>query len=215
MKMLPLMIAVLAAGLLTGARVPKPRVIALPVPAAAHPNVSRGVICLGAVEDSREFAANAKDRSLPSLAGDLAQSTAAERNVVIGRRRSAFGKAAGNVVLAAGDSVALRVRALIEEALRRRGYVVGADPNAPVVVTATVDRFWAWPQPDYWGVTLTARVGCVLTIRRGDAVTKVRVEGESRNAGQTSSDASWQQAYAEAFRAVLLELGDELARNGL
>ncbi len=214
MKVLPLSIAVLAVALPTGARAAKPRVIALPVPAGARPEAGRGAVCLGTVEDARQFQRDAKDHSIPSLRGDAASAPAEERAVVVGRRRSAFGRAKETVVLPPGDSVSARVRALLEEGLRRRGYRVTGDPRAPGVITAQVDQFWAWRKPGYWGVTLAARVGCVLTIQRGDAVTQVRVEGESRNTGKTAAAATWQKAYAGAFREFLLELDAELARNG-
>ena len=51
---------------------------------------------------------------------------------MIGRQRNTWGKAMGDIGLKDNDSVTKRVRLLVEEGLRRKGYGISVDPKAPV-----------------------------------------------------------------------------------
>jgi hypothetical protein len=209
--LLPLALA--AAFLQTGCVVGR-RTVSLPINEVAAPASPKGDFRVETVSDNRIFENKPAQPSIPSIDGDVNKMSAAQKGGMIGRQRNTYGKAMGDIALPAGDSVNQRVKLLVEQGLKQRGYRVTDDPAAPNATSVSIDEFWAWFSPGMWSVGFDARVSCTLTLRNGDRSTTIVVKGVGENRGQVASDANWQLAYDRAFTDFLEKLGSELARNG-
>ena len=120
----------------------------------------------------------------------------------------------GDIGLPAGQSVPQQVRALVESALRARGYHVVSSDTAATQLKISVDEFWAWFTPGMFSVTFEARVYCALTVENEGKVTQIVVQGYGKNSGQVASNANWKLAYEYAYQDFLEKLGAELEKAG-
>jgi hypothetical protein len=142
---------VLQTGCVTGRRS-----LALPVPSHDIPPATQGKVYIAAVTDDREFQNKPSDPSIPSIDGDVTNLSVQEKDRMIGRQRNTFGHAMGDIGLAADDSVTKRVRLLVEQGLRRKGYEIGSYANGPYTVAVSVKEFWAWMTPGFIALTFEA-----------------------------------------------------------
>jgi uncharacterized lipoprotein YajG len=194
------------------------RTLDLPAPSAnAVPTVTmRGRVYIASVTDNRKFQTTSWDQSVPSVAGDVTQLSAAEKDQLIGRQSNGFGHVMGDVRLPAGDSVTRRVQLLVEQGLMRDGYRVSADPNAPNSVAISVNEFWGWASVGFWSLTFEAKILCTVTVNNGDGSTHTAaVRGYGRNPGQFAKDVNWQDAYGPALDDFVSNFSREVDKIGL
>jgi uncharacterized lipoprotein YajG len=203
---------VLQAGCVTGHRT-----LDLPAtPATAVPAATRGYVYIASVTDDRKFENKPWDQSVPSVAGDVTQLSAAEKDQLIGRQSNGFGHVMGDVRLPAGDSVTRRVRLLVEQGLMRDGYRVSADRNAPNSVAISVNEFWGWGSMGFWSLTFEAKILCTVSVNNGDGSSHTAaIRGYGRNLGQFAKDVNWQDAYGPAFEDFTANLSREIDKIGL
>jgi uncharacterized lipoprotein YajG len=203
---------VLQTGCVTGHRtLDLPATSATAVPGATH-----GRVYIASVTDDRKFVKTSWDQSVPSVAGDVTQLSAAEKDQLIGRQSNAFGHVMGDVRLPPGDSVTKRVRLLVEQGLMRDGYRVTADPNAPNSVAISVNEFWGWGSMGFWSLTFEAKLLCTVTVNNGDGSSHtVAVRGYGRNPGQFAKDVNWQDAYGPALEDFITNLSREVDKISL
>jgi uncharacterized lipoprotein YajG len=178
--------------------------LAVPEPAAAVAPSSTRVIVIDSVSDTREFQADPRDPSIPSLKpGEQYRLDAKQRETAIGRKRNTWGKAMGDWVLDDGQTVVSVTRDLVATTLRSLGYQVGSpspDGPAPEHVKVVIDRFWAWFTPGLWTATIEAKVGTQLQFSGPAGNQSIVVNGYGRNQVQTGREANWQLAYDRAFK---------------
>jgi len=208
---------VLQAGCVTGHRTLDLPPTAAPVgaSAAATPAV-QGLVYLASVTDDRKFENKPDEPSTPSIDGDVTKMSAQDKDRMIGRQRNTFGHAMGDIMLPPGDSVTKRVRGLVEEGLRRDGYQVSSDPNAPNSVALSINEFWAWTTPGFWALTFEAKIQCTLTVNNGNGSARtLSVKGYGKNSGQVAKDANWQDAYKPAFEDFISNLSQQVGQLGL
>lgn len=217
MRVAPLRAVVVALIALQTACVTGHRTLQLPpTPAATAPAASVGHVYIAPVIDDRKFQNKPPDPSIPSIAGDVANMSAAEKDQMIGRQRNTWGHAMGDIKLPAGEAVTQRVRALAEEALSRDGYQVTDNPNAPNKVSISINEFWAWMNPGFWTLTFQAKIMCTVSVNNGDGSTHtVIARGYGTNPGQVAKDVNWQDAYAPALEDFTTNLARELQQTGL
>jgi hypothetical protein len=203
---------VLQTGCVTGHRTLElPATPTLPAPASTH-----GRIYITSVTDDRKFEYTPWDQSIPSVAGDVTQLSAAEKDQLIGRQSNAYGHVMGDVRLPPGDSVTRRVRLLVEQGPMRDGYQVSADRNAPNSVAISVNEFWGWSSTGFWTLTFEAKILCTVIVNIGDGSNHtVAVRGYGRNPGQFAKDVNWQDAYGPALEDFITNFSREVAKIGL
>jgi hypothetical protein len=193
---------VFQAGCVTGRRS-----LSLPVSTHDAPSATRGQVYIAAVTDNRHFENKPSDPSIPSIDGDVTKLSAAEKDRMIGRQRNTWGKAMGDIGLKDNDSVTKRVRLLVEEGLRRKGYVVTDDPKAPVAAAVSVDEFWGWGTPGFWALTFEAKIQCTISVTNASGVQNEIVKGYGINHGQVAKDVNWQEAFDPAFEDFITNFG--------
>jgi hypothetical protein len=161
-------------------------------------NGSRGTVSIAPVVDKRHFENYPDDPSTPSIDGNVNGLSAAAKSKMIGRQRNMFGKAMGDISLA-GQTVNSQARALVAEALKRRGYTV-TDAKSNNNVDVTLDKFWAWFTPGFWAVDFEADVQADMEVSLNGRA------GHGKNSGQVASDANWQLAFSRAYEDFLHNL---------
>jgi len=198
------------AGCVTGRRT-----FSVPVPTAPIGVVTKGPIYVSSVTDDRIFQNKPSDPSIPSIDGDISTLSAVEKDRMIGRQRNGWGKAMGDVALADNETVTERVKALVEEGLRRKGYGISSDRATPTSIAISVDEFWGWMTPGVFALSFEAKVSTSLTLKGGQRSTKMVVKGQGLNHGQVAKDGNWQEAFAPAFEQFLANLSIELDKVSL
>lgn len=191
------------------------RTVSLTVPTATSVGAaSKGTVVIKKISDDRHFENKPAEPSVPSIDGDVTTISAEQRKVFIGRQRNGFGKAMGDIAMPAGQNVEDRTLALLQEGFSRRGYTVATQGDSKDGVDVSIDEFWAWFTPGFATISFESRITCKLTIRRGDQVQNVTVNGHGLNKGQIASDANWALAYTRGFEDFLKNLDAELAKAG-
>jgi hypothetical protein len=206
----------LAAGVLTSGCVTGRRTFELPMPAvAAASGAAKGSIALTSVTDRRVFENKPPIASTPSVDGDVNAVSKATLKTMIGRQRNAYGKAMGDIQLAAGDDVEAQMRRLVTAGLQRRGYTVTGAASGGNSALVEINKFWTWFRPGFWAVSFEADVGCALNLTVDGMTQSLSVQGYGKNTGQVASNANWQLAYARAFEDFLAKLDTALQGAGL
>lgn len=188
------------------------RTFAVTVPTGPVATVSKGRIYISAVTDNRVFQNKPSDPSIPSIDGDVTTLTAVQKDRMIGRQRSGFGKAMGDIALADEDTVTKRVRVLVEEGLRRKGYEISNDPAEPTSLDISVDDFWAWMTPGFFALSFEVKISTSLNVSGPHGKFTMKVKSHGLNHGQFVKDGNWQEAFEPAFNDYLTNLGLELDR---
>jgi len=180
------------------------RSIALDTPQAAPAAISKGAISITSVTDNRVFQNKPTEPFMPSVNGDVATMTPAQKSSMIGRQRNAYGKAVGDIALANNDTVERQARALVETALKNSGWQITPAASAPATAAVSINEFWAWFTPGAFTASFEARVTCTITMAKaGSPPVAITIQGYGRNQGGTFSDANWKVAYDRAYENFL------------
>lgn len=138
-----------------------------PLPVTAQPAQGTAVKIVS-VDDQRVFKVDPKTPHEPSLKDDdIANKSVTSR--AIGRKRSGFGAALGDVLLPEGDSVSARVGAALADGFRQAGYRVLTSGDAgydqAVPVTAIIKQYWSWEE-----IGLALKLNCRAEIKLDSAL---------------------------------------------
>jgi uncharacterized lipoprotein YajG len=203
-------------GLMLGGCVTGRRTISLGIPAAsAAAEEVKDQFSLGPIADQRLFENEPGDPSTPSIDGDVTNLTPAQRSTFIGRQRGSFGKAYGDIVLPAGETVQMKVAELVRQGFARRGHAIAATQNGGNSVSIEIQDFWAWFTPGVFYFTFEAKLDCRFVVIQNGQTTRFHVKGYGENKGQVVKDGNWQEAYAPAFEDFLKNLDVALSDAGL
>jgi uncharacterized lipoprotein YajG len=192
--------------------------LTVPAPLPTVASGSNKAIVIDEVQDRREFQADPRDPSIPSLKkGAEYHLNAEQRKSAIGRKRSKYGMATGDYVLRGGQTVETLTHDLIAATLRGMGYRVSDDANAPKAkhLRVSVDKFWAWMTPYYLWSGIEAELETRLTFSGPSGGKTVEVTGYGRNPIRLDRTANWQIAYDRAFRSYEKNLQQAMRDSGL
>lgn len=172
--------------------------VAMPTSAAA-PSGRTAVI--RSVKDERVFEQAPRDPSTPSLGfGGADQATAELKARAIGRKRNAYGKALGDVLLQSGQTVEGVVRENLAAALVQAGYQVKGEDDSgpsPLVIDVHVKQFWAWFQPGFWAITLNTNITTDLDLSGAASPTTISVHAD--DARQAATESAWMEIVGKAL----------------
>lgn len=161
------------------------------VPAMANP-ANGAPVKIVSVMDRRVFQISPPSADIPSLKDDDITNKAITSRAVA-RKRNAYGKALGDILLPEGRTVEMLVKEALTRAFREAGYRVlepgDADYETALPVSAEIEQFWSWFTPGFWAITLEfeARVkisGPVAPFHQGEVV---RGYARVKSGGATSS----------------------------
>ncbi len=183
---------------------------AAPTPAAT---ATGRTVVIRSVKDERVFEQAPTVASIPSLGFEGAlQASDAVKARAVARKRGGFGMAMGDVLLENGQTVVGLVRENLSTAFQQAGYRVadeGAAGSAPVVVDVHVKQFWAWFQPGFWAITLSANIETRLDISGAAAPTTVSVHVE--NSGLAATEGAWLEILDKALVAYRAQAASKLS----
>ena len=170
--------------------------ISLAGPAAARvaaPATGRPIF-IHSFADEREFEQKPSDASTPSLGkGGVEAANMETRWRAVGRKRTPFGKAVGDVLLPPGRTASGTLRENLATALNGAGYRVvnsATGTPAPLVVDVHMKRFWSWESPAPFHVTLRTAIETDLVFARSGKTVPVSVQVE--NGAFLPGDDDWQ-----------------------
>jgi uncharacterized lipoprotein YajG len=201
----------LQAGCVTGRRMLVIPTTKIDTPAAAV----RGHVYISAVTDDRQFQNKPPDPSTPSIDGDVTKLSAQQKDMMVGRQRNGYGHAMGDIALAAGDTVTLRTRHLVEQGLRQQGYEVVSDPSAANSVAVSIAKFWGWSTPGFFALTFETQLECNVSVTNRSGAHTVAVKGYALNHGQFAKDENWLEAFEPAFQDFVTNLSNATGTLGL
>jgi uncharacterized lipoprotein YajG len=171
--------------------------------AVASPQTTSGrAVVIRSVTDERMFEQAPDDPSTPSLGFEGALRASAEVKArAVARKRGGFGKAFGDVLLENGQTVAGLVEENLTAALQQAGHRVAAEGAAgpvPLVVDVHIRQFWAWFQPGFWAIRLSANIETELQVSGASSPINIKVHEEDSR--QVATDGAW----LEILEKVLL-----------
>jgi len=189
-------------------------VLDVPPPAAsAAAQTSGKEVLVTSVRDRRSFEINPPSPSIPSLDPGEDQSDTIKARAV-GRKRNAFGKALGDILLKEGQTVETLTTASIRQAFAEKGYkVIDSKEQATgntLFVEATVDKFWSWMNPGFASITLSTEISSNLTIKSSGSNKTATVSVKAADGFQTGMESNWVEVINKALHAYVDELKAKL-----
>lgn len=147
------------------------------------------------VTDSRQFEANPRSPSTPSLQNPAELGNPAITSRAIARKRGGFGNAMADILLPEGRTVEQLVRESAISALREKGFGV-VEANAPIPAGAipldiSIRQFWSWFTPGFFTISLEFEGIVVIkgnVLVEGESAT---VRGYSRVQSMAATDDEW------------------------
>ena len=181
-------------------------------PAAVGVPASHGAVVIRSITDERAFQEAPSDPSIPSLGfGGAAGATADVKARAIGRKRGSFGKAFGDVLLENGQTVVGVMRDTVVAAFQDAGFAVVEDGHEGSAAATPVDvhikQCWAWFNPGFWAITLSANVGTDVKIGDAPALSVLTHAEDSR---QMATDSAWMEIIAKGLEAYRADLAAKL-----
>lgn len=159
-------------------------------PVVAVENNGRKVT-VATVDDERVFQDGSADPSVPSLGFEgSAQSSAEVKARAVARKRNAFGKALGDVVLQEGQTVSKLVHEVTEQGLADAGFTVVPNGSGPdvTVVEVRIKQFWSWMTPGFWALTFENKIEANVA-PKGYASTTINTYAQ--DSGQLGTDGAY------------------------
>lgn len=174
--------------------------------ASAAP-ASGKLVAIRSISDARVFEEKPKEPSTPSLGfGGAGAAPDDVKARAIGRKRNAYGKALGDVLLEPGQTVEGLVRENLSVALAQAGYrVVEPGTAGALALDVRIERFWSWFQPGFWAIKLHAQIATEVRAEGGAAFT---VEVKAEDSRQMAPESAWMEIIGlalEQYRAAATE----------
>lgn len=172
------------------------------------------VVLIRSVTDERIFEESPSQPNVPSLGHEgSSQATADTKARAISRKRNGFGRALGDVLLKDGQTVPGIVRDNLVAALRQAGYRTttnAAEAGAsPIIIDAHIKQFWAWSEPGFMTVKLSANIATGLEIVGAASQTNVSVHSEDSSGA--ASDGARVAVIDKALREYRAQVREKFA----
>lgn len=205
-------VALLALSLLGGCATSR-SILDVQVPVGQVGATTGKQVVVNLAKDKRQFQVNPSSQAIPSLDPSEDVSDAVKVRAV-GRKRNAYGKALGDMLLKDGQSVETLVSQSIKQAFEESGYKVVSDKaqidKDTYVVDADIEKFWTYFTPGFWSITLSSEIATELSIRAPDGSTKQSVFVKAEDGYQVATDGNWIQIINKALRLYVDELKKKL-----
>lgn len=185
-------------------------VVAVPAPASGETAKSNGKeVFINMAIDKRIFELKPNEPSTPSLDADEDQSNKIKLRA-IARKRNAYGKAMGDILLPEGQTVESLIDATIRQAFIEDGYKVIAKreqiTNDTYVVDVQVKKFWLWMNPGIWAITLSGEISTDISVKNKNAIDKKSIDVKASNTFQTGAESNWMEVMQHALKVYISDL---------
>ncbi|TJZ77588.1 hypothetical protein [Chitiniphilus eburneus] len=201
--------------LLTGCATSR-SVVSIPAGEIKPAQVANGkTVYFASLTDARVFEAKPKEPNIPSL--DPSESQSAEIQArAIARKRNGYGKALGDILLPADETAPALVRKSLEKAFVEQGYTVITDPTQvkpdTFVVDVAVTKMWAWMNPGFMALTLSAEVATDLKIKQAEQARSESLAVKESAQFQTGMESNWVEVVQKALAAFTEQAKQKLAQ---
>lgn len=158
--------------------------------------------------DERDSQIKPRSADIPSLKNDeITDTSITER--AIARKRGAFGKAYGDVLLPSGRTVSGVVNEAIASAYRQAGYEVVVDPGASdaTQVKVHIVEFWAWFSPGFFSVAVNNKAHLKIET---EGAADLEVVTRKRESMQAVTDSDWQEITEAGLREITQDVLKQL-----
>jgi len=174
------------------------------------------VVSIVRVTDHRQFEEAPRDASIPSLKGkEIGDPSITSR--AIGRKRNAYGKALGDILLPEGRTVEDLVREALTRSFREAGYRVIDNPASSkekaTPVEADIEQFWSWLTPGFWSLSLQFEAKVRIKGNVGPFKTGQTVSGHVELHSQAASTGAWLNTVNKGIDAFVQEVNKQLATH--
>lgn len=175
--------------------------ISAPKTTSSAPSNGREVY-VNTANDKRVFETSPKTPNIPSLDPSEAQGGDVKARAVA-RKRNGFGKALGDVLLPAGNSVEALTTAAIRQAFVKKGYRVIEDKaqvtSNTQMVNADIQQFWSWLNLGFWTLSISTEISTPIDIRSQTGDQHLDVSIKHKRHFQTGAEGNWIQTITEAL----------------
>ena len=191
MKIGKSLLAAVAVVVVTGCATSR-SVVPVDVPVDRDSGAQNGSIFIESVVDNRMFENAPRNPSTPSLGFEGASAASDEMKArAIGRKRNAYGKALGDVILPENQTVEELIRKYATAAFNDAGWQVVENASADQIVAIQIDELWAWFKPGFWAITLNSNVSTTLTFVQNEVKIPVSVHVEDTR--QMATESAWKE----------------------
>ncbi len=170
-------------------------------------------VYINQIKDHRVFQVNPSSPNIPSL-DPAEESSDSIKARAIGRKRNAYGKALGDIVLKEGDTVVSLTASAIRQAFIEKGYKVVDTPTQPsqnvYVVNADISQFWTWMNPGFWSLSLSSEIDTKIQVKGGGATKNIAVHTKYADNFQTATDGNYTQVISDALKEYIKNLKEKL-----
>ncbi|MDR2875251.1 MAG: hypothetical protein LBV44_04920 [Methylobacillus sp.] len=170
-------------------------------------------VYINSVNDKRVFEVDPPIPETPSLDPSEASSDSIKQRA-IGRKRGGFGKAFGNILLKEDESITGLMTSAIRQAFIDKGYAVLDKPEQVMpdtyVVDAEISKFWAWMNPGFFAITLSAEISTDMSIKSGEKTQKLTVQVKSAGKFQTGMKSNYIEVISNAIKLYVDDLKNKL-----
>jgi uncharacterized lipoprotein YajG len=164
---------------------------------------------INSVKDNRIFQEKPSSPNIPSMDPSEASSDSIKLRAV-GRKRNTYGKALGDILLKEGDTTETLIASSVRKAFTDKGYKVLEQsekvPPDAYVVDVEISQFWAWMNPGFWALTLSAEIATDISIKSGEETQKQSVQVKSSDHFQTGMESNYIQVISDALKQYIQEL---------
>ena len=171
------------------------------------------LVTIARVTDHRQFQVAPPEAWFPSLKeGEITDKAITSR--AIARKRGAFGKAIGDILLPEGRSVEDLVKEALTRSFREAGYrvidqgTISQDKATPV--EADIEQFWAWFRPGFAAVSLQFEAKVKITCDVPPFKTGETVRGYLLLHSQAATTLAWQNTINKGINAFVQEVKNRL-----
>ena len=171
-------------------------------------------ILIRSVTDERVFEDAPSEPSVPSLGHEgSAQASADVKARAFARKRNAFGRALGDVLLENGQTVSSVVRDNLVSAFREAGYRTTSNRveagASPMIVDVHVKQFWVWTENTFGAFILNANIETSLVTNNAASPTVASVHTE--NIVRTGSDTNRVETIDKALKDYHAQVAEKFA----
>ena len=146
------------------------------------------------VTDQRDFQIKPRQADIPSLKGSEINDFKITSRA-IARKRNAYGKALGDILLPEGKTVMGLVESRLSKGFNDNGYrvlSVGDDGyELATPVTVDIEKFWGWFSPGFWSLGINFQTLIVVTAPLGGFEDGVEMGSKVQERFQVASGKNW------------------------